>query len=147
MKKLAINIAATIFVIFTEIGISLLIFLFLYYWSPVLFWIVMVLFIVVNALFVVFAVNSARAQEQKNSLKDAIEEPVKFNHIKMITTTGKIKVFSKWGNFLCYITEEEGIINISKEIHKQDEYNEIVFVNNNYLLIYNQLKEHENGTI
>lgn len=71
------------------------------------------------------------------------EEIVKFEHLKMVTLNGKIRVFNKYGNWLCDIQENGTYSKIGDPTLLES--NEIFYVQNHYLLTYNQLKEYENG--
>jgi len=125
----------------------LIIFACLYYLSPLLFWIA-----AVPTFTVLIMCQSAKTlRKAKESVEVAYKSElskIKFNHIKLVTLNGRIRVFSKWGNFLCDIYEDGYIKDaFPRVVLLKEEKSEITQINLNFLLIYNQLKEHENSFV
>jgi len=106
-------------------------FIILHKLSFILFIILLVLFIVVNVGAGLFCTHSLKEEKPE-------AEHIKFEFIKYVSLTGKIRVFSNFGNHLADISEDGAIIYISSKSIGQEA--EIRYIQDNYKKVWKGLE-------
>jgi hypothetical protein len=106
-------------------------FVLLYKLSFVLFIILLGLYLLVNVGVGLFCTRSLKEEKLE-------AEPIEFEFIKPVSLTGRIRVFSIWGNHLADISEDGAIIYISSKSIGQDA--EIRYIQDNYETVYKSLE-------
>ena len=106
-------------------------FIILHKLSFILFIILLVLFIVVNVGAGLFCTHSLKEEKPE-------AEHIKFEFIKYVALTGKIRVFSNFGNHLADISEDGAIIYISSKSIGQEA--EIRYIQDNYKKVWKGLE-------
>lgn len=99
---------------------------------------------VLSILFVAFTniidnLRDCKFRQFYNRHMVEFEEPIVFNHIKPVSLEGKIRVFSKWGNWLCDIFPDGRLTRFGKR--SISEACEIVYIQENYSNVYKQLSK------
>ena len=106
-------------------------FILLHKLSFILFIILLVLFIVVNVGAGLFCTHSLKEEKPE-------AEHIKFEFIKYVSLTGKIRVFSNFGNHLADISEDGAIVYISSKSIGQEA--EIRYIQDNYKKVWKGLE-------
>jgi len=106
-------------------------FILLYKLSVVLFIVSLTLFCVVNILAGLFCTHSLKEEKPE-------ADPIEFEFIKPVSLTGRIRVFSTFGNHLADISNDGAIVYISSKSIGQEA--EIRYIIDNYKMVWKSLE-------